>query len=330
MESSLSRASFCYPRHASPQGMMHPVESLDGVMYNTNNPRPKITYYCPLTGDILSKSSVERAIENAVLKRYFTTDHALLSIEVGLYKVLYVSLDNSVRSMKEGLGLTEGFSQSYGGRRLEMICDLVNKIQADIVFFSEACRKCTNSDSSIVYWPQMKRIISRRTGLTFGCEQANNFSIPQMSFGIAMFYGPKLDCEGIISEQGVQLLPADSSKNFFGSGAVAVTLNTGHTVVGVHFPLDFVGKDEENNNYRTTKALIKLLEQYDNAVAIGDMNIVTGNIENCMRKALDSTCWNIARDYQSFFPSFFDIIPDDSRVPEITKLEAFDILEGKK
>jgi hypothetical protein len=308
-------ASYCYPRSASSKDTMNPVSALDGVMYHLDTQRPNITYYCPSTGDILSDTSFSIAIENAANKKYPATDHTPISIQVGAYKILYVSLDNSVRSMKNEFPLTQS---SKCDSRLDQICNIINKIQPDIVFFSEACRKCVNIGSDVVFWSQMKRIIANSTGLIFGCEQANNFSTTQMSFGVAMFYRSTVDY--IIAEQGVQLLHEDANRNCYGSGAVLIRLNTGETVVGVHFPLDFKGAGEDNNNYRATKALIKLLEQYPYAVAIGDMNIVEGNIENCMRSALTNTNWSIARDHYSFLPSFFDNIPNDPRVPEITTL----------
>ena len=58
--------------------------------------------------------------------------------------------------------------------------------------------------------------------------------------------------------------------------------------------------EDLSRNYRTIKALIKLLEQYPNANANGDMNVVEGEIELSMKKALSDTPWRIARDYCTF------------------------------
>ena len=73
----------------------------------------------------------ESVTQNALEKRYDTTDHLISSVTIDGVMFLYVSLDNSVRSNKAGNPLYT---------RLDAICNVVTTIieknQEVVVFFA--------------------------------------------------------------------------------------------------------------------------------------------------------------------------------------------------
>lgn len=299
------------------------VYTTDGVLYNSGIRRPQITYYCPFTGNILSDKTLQTAKQNTIAKKYPSTNHALISVQVGGQKVLYVNLDNSGRSMREGFSLTEGCNDFWGGHRLETICSIVKSIQPDIAFFTDACstsvsnspvRAQTDPFSGITHWSEIKRVIARRTSLIFGCEQCNMTDSIQESYGVAMFYHEKHSYQkSVILREDCVLLSPDHK--YGGSPAIKVTLRSGESIVCVDFPLDLSGRGFENRNYKAMKSLLELIKRYPDTIVIGSMNIFEGNIEESIRKALDSTYWMIARDSYNYFPAFYEMLPDHGDLP---------------
>ena len=98
-------------------------------------------------------------------------------------------------------------------------------------------------------------IIHNKTNLEFLFEKKNNEDIEEMSFGISVWY----------------TLPAfESIKNYFsaellnigfGSVAVGIKTHTDKIIWGVHFPLDFKNKLDENYGAITMKNLIELMKK---------------------------------------------------------------------
>jgi hypothetical protein len=280
------------------------LDCLDRFLYKGT--APIMSYYCPFTGERLTGKTYELALENTRSSKYETTDHAPIEIEVDGMRYLYVSLDNSVRANMNGFPLV-------ASNRLQNICEMINTINPDVVFFSEACRKSfegtMQEQKNIVHWFEMRQIISWITGMVHCCECANNFDENEMSFGVAVF-AKQTALLNIKSVQGCNFLPMDISNECFGSGAVIVTTKNNTTVVGVHFPLDFKRERENNNNGRAMKALINLLDKYPKAYAFGDMNVIKGNIQNSMDIVLRDNLWKLSDPYYTYIGSFYDYAMD--------------------
>jgi len=111
--------------------------------------------------------------------------------------------------------------------------------------------------------------------------------------------------EDIISKYHVQnILPAG-----FGSGMVGMCLKSGETVWGLHFPLDFKGDGEKNNNYIAMVELQKVMKAYPGSVcAMGDFNTIPGKIEDLMMSAISDEFKFLLKDFYSFFGLYFDTI----------------------
>jgi hypothetical protein len=125
-----------------------------------------------------------------------------------------------------------------------------------------------------ISWLEMRNVISEITGLKFFIEKCNNDVNSCMSFAVSAWISP--GAEDIISKYHVQnILPAG-----FGSGMVGMCLKSGETVWGLHFPLDFKGDGEKNNNYIAMVELQKVMKAYPGSIcAMGDFNTIPGKIE---------------------------------------------------
>lgn len=296
------------------QGKKVVLDCLDRFLYKGT--APIMSHYCPFTGKSLTGKTYELALENAKSSKYDTTDHAPIEIEVDGMRCLYVSLDNSVRANMNGFSLV-------ASNRLQNICKIINIINPDIVFFSEACRKSfegtVQEQKNVVHWFEIRQIISWITGMVHCGECANNFDEKEMSFGVAVF-AKQTAMLNIKSIQGCNFLPMDISNECFGSGALIVTTKNNTTVVGVHFPLDFKREGENNNNGRAMKALINLLDKYPKAYAFGDMNVITGNIQNSIETVLRDNPWKLSDPYYTYIGSFYDYAMDikDQTYKELT------------
>lgn len=282
--------TYHYPTHYT-SGKKVALSCLDRVL---TKDQPITRYYCPFTGNRLSADTYRLAIENAKQQRYETTDHAPIEVEVDGIRYLYISLDNTVRSDEAGFSLV-----SSG--RLKNICQLVNKIAPDVVFFSEACSKAFDG-VNVVYWLEMREIITSLTGMKYCCECANDFDSNHMSLGVAMF-AKASSLAQIQSVQACNILRANTQ--CYGSGAVVVTTKTGKVVVGVHFPLDFKRKGNCNNTGRSLASLIEILNKYDYAIAFGDMNVIPGSTWSSMKSVLEKNPdWTLSPPYYTYIGSF--------------------------
>lgn len=305
-------STFVYPLSVT-QGKHCPVSYLDHVVFKRVTPeaKPNVQYYCPSTGLPLTAGRYNLALSNASSKVYPGTDHAPFLLTVGGSRFLYVSLDNSVRSNMNGHSLV-----STG--RLQTICEIVKRISPNAVFYSEACRMAFEGGMQEqrypVYWTDMRDFITKETGMTFVNECTNNFDPSCMSFGVAMF---AKDVTLFKSVLPFNLLEEDKEKGCYGSGAIVATLKTGVTVVGVHFPLDFARKGLDNNVGRAAGSLVTLLNKYETAYAMGDMNTVEGEMMNSVIIQLGSE-WKITMDVPTFFPSYYDTCNIQGEVVELT------------
>ena len=121
----LSKTTYCFPKNIT-EGLIVPISSLDHVLYKGK--KPDVTYYCPISGNIFTNDSIKLLCEQVKEKKYTGTDHTPFSFIVDSVKIAYVSLDNSVKSNSQGFGLVKS-------DRLRQICEIVKKIDADLVFF---------------------------------------------------------------------------------------------------------------------------------------------------------------------------------------------------
>lgn len=152
----------CYPLTLT-DGKVCPIDCLDHVMYKGDS-EPHIEYYCPYTGKRLNKDTYRLAIEQAKDKTYASIDHVFIMLVVNSVKFLYVSLDNSAWCEARGLSLADS-------GRLTNICILIAKINPDVLFVSEACRKTVDAEGNVVYWPQLRQRIAEMTRM---CQQSRS------------------------------------------------------------------------------------------------------------------------------------------------------------
>jgi hypothetical protein len=294
----LSTNNNCYPRTVT-DGKTVPISRLDHILYKGS--KPKVTYYCPSTGDIFSRAAVELAINNAATKQYPGTDHTPFSFEpIPGFKVAYLSLDNFVRPGGEAFSL-------WKSGRLTRICEIVNKINPDLIFFSEACRE------SDVSWVEMRDYISREIKMKFRMECSNS---DDSSLGVACF-SKSTSSDYVGSYQPYRLLEKSSSCH--GSGCVIISLKEGPVIVGCHMPLDFKHIGKDNNGARAMESLINLLDQQKNreCYAMADFNTIPGTITEAMEEVLSSGEWRLTNDQFTFFGAFYAPMTDNGGVTEI-------------
>lgn len=305
----------CYPRSLL-NDKTYPVSVLDHVLYKHD--KPSITYYCPSTGSVLTADSYKLAINNAIDGKYPGTDHTPFEFTLGsgenALRILYVSLDNSVRANMSKLSLV-----SSG--RLNNICNMINEINPDVVFFSEACRKSFGGNmqeqSNPIYWIEIRQTITLITKMEYCMESTNNFDSNFMSFGMAMF-SKSTSLSKIRCIQPYNLLPEDKSKECYGSGCIIMTLKTGEVLVAVHFPLDFKRIGKENNTARALVSLIELLDKYSVAYAMGDMNTVEGTILNSVKEVMHNNKeWKLSADVFTFLPSYCDYLLQEEPMTDL-------------
>jgi hypothetical protein len=304
------RNALCYPRNLV-GGKTLPVSMLDHVIYKDKvHDAPIVTYYCPSTGDILSKASYQLAINNAINEIYPATDHTPFSFEIeDSLKVLYVTFDCSIRSENAGHPLWD--------KRLINICKMVKKINADLVFFSEACRKSAN-----VHWLQMRLKITELTELEYCLESTNNFSKDSMSLGVAMF-AKKTALYHLESIQATRLVEVDPSISFWGSGCIVVKTKTGTVLVGCQFPIDLKRTGSDNLTGKAMKSLIALLDDCiksvnDRAYGFGDFNTIEGNMAESVYDVLVKTNWKMTDGIYTFLASYYDEVQGDTKFTEMT------------
>jgi hypothetical protein len=283
---------------------MAPVSPLDRILTQNDTEVSCVMY--DFYGNLLTEENqndfYQKVVANAKACNYLTTDHLITCIKAGETTLLYVSLDNSVRSNKAGHPLY---------LRLEAICDAVVKIIKDlpniIVFFSESCRPSFMIDSNgekshITNWLTMRTQISQRCGLDFLTEKRNNEDPSDMSFGVSVFSRSAnintYFCKNILTEG-------------FGSVAVGVELTDGEIYWGIHFPLDFKNKGADNLGAKTMVNLQDLMDEYDGSVcAFGDFNTIPGYIEDAILSSIRPE-YRLIHNRDTFFGGYYDTIPED-------------------
>jgi hypothetical protein len=288
----LSNTFSCFPKSIT-DGKVIPIDTLDHVMYKDH--KPTVTYYSPITGDIFSEDSLKLLIKHVEEKNYLSTDHKPFTFIANNIKIAYISLDNSLRATNAGFPL-------FKSVRLAKICEIVNKMDADIVLFSEAIRKSEDTT-----WLEMRRFISEQTGLEFCLESSNNFTPSCMSFGIACFAKSNI-LKDINYIQAHRLLEFEPDRGCFGSGCIVIELKDGTTLIGCHFPVDFKNEGENNNTVRAMISLIKLCDSFGDKIvyAFGDMNTIPGIINTSLNVVLSSSNWKLTNDRHTLYAAFFD------------------------
>jgi len=298
------------------EGKMTPCSNLDCILAT----KPiTYKYLDPYDGLDITEETFPNVIRTArnqhVSKVYKTTDHSIILIEYEVdnkkINVLFFSLDSSVRANENGFPLYS---------RVDNLIELINKIIARLggdclLFFSEACRPSflgpMNNRENIVSWTTIKdQIISGVKGLESVGDYPNNSN--EMSFGIAVFsLGVKVT--DVFVEN---LMQKDNKPIGFGCSCVGIQLVDGSIIWGTHFPIDFKGIKEESNSYIVMARLVEVIKSYKSTIfAFGDFNMIPGNMEEAIIlafKTLKTEDMNLIRSqFISFFPAYFDTIPDE-------------------
>jgi len=294
-----------------------PASHLDNVLVSLKDRhlRYSVSYYDQVSGEPLLASLTEqynRKMANRTGQRiYDTTDHTPMSVsfatQKGMVNIVYVSLDNSVKSSQNGMGLVT---------RLKPLVALVAKITGRfddcVVFFSEACRasfiEVDGVSTPALTWCQIRHVIESELGLTYLCESKNNECPLGMSFGVAAFtttaYRSRITnlfCENLLKPgQG------------WGSGCVGVQLDD-DIIWAIHFPVDFKAVGVNNLGYAAMVQLCLLMDQFKgSALALGDFNLIPGVIRDATVLALEERkdAYEFGVDFSNltFYGAFYDLI----------------------
>lgn len=128
------------------------------------------------------------------------------------------------------------------------------------------------------------------------------------------------------SFKACQLL--SQSPGCHGNGAVLVTLASGVAVMGVHFLLDFKNRGVNSNTARCARAAASILDKYSEAYTVGDMNTVSGMMNDAVIETVATAGWKLSKHYYTFLPSFFDTVVDGSETfAELVDIETIPIPE---
>lgn len=291
-------------------GSVVPSGTLDNVLANKNN-NIQVKLHSLLTGKKITNKNrlefikqIQRLIEDQI---YITTDHLFIHVKIGEYTFLYVSLDNSVRANGKGFPLY---------KRINDLCEVVRKFIAEcgdkcVIFFSESCRPSfdgndINNRINEVSWFQLRLTIEKECKLNYLGECTNNDSINGMSFGVSAF------CTADFNQYIHSVLPRRILTEGNGSSAMGIKLLTGEIVWGIHFPLDFKGKDQENLGAKAMKGLCNLMDEYSGSVcALGDFNTIPGHIELSIKATISANREFIIKDEPTFFGAFYDTVKND-------------------
>lgn len=293
--------------HKYQDGSVVPASSLDHALVFKDT-KVELSYHSFLDGrQITSANRVEfhnQVMGNIQNKVYPTTDHLFLRLVVGKYTFLYVSLDNSVRANQNGFSLKN---------RLPELCRTIIKFIKEaggegIVFFSESCRPSfdggMNDRSGELKWTSIVRFIADTCNLFYLTEHANNKSSNGMAFGISVFCTP-----GYYQHMD-RALPRHILTEGIGSATVGIKMDDGTLVWGIHFPLDFKNKGNDNHCAIAMKGLCALMDEHPGSVAFGDFNTIHGEMNDVIRA-------NVADDKQmlgddiTFLGAYYDTVKTD-------------------
>jgi hypothetical protein len=109
-----------------------------------------VRVFSPLDGKELTNQEevsdmIVRMKKNASEKKYDGTDHLIISVKYSDVSVIFVSLDTSSASSKNGCGLHPSSHNNRNESLRNCIETVYNSIEGDkIMLFSEACRKVTH------------------------------------------------------------------------------------------------------------------------------------------------------------------------------------------
>lgn len=289
-------------------GSVVPSGSLDNVLA-IKNFDIKVKFHSLLSGKEINDSNKQKfydQVRSLIEKQiYTTTDHLFIHAKVGDYTFLYVSLDNSVRANSKGFSLS---------KRLDILIDVVKKFINEcndecVIFFSESSRPSfeggdINNRINEMSWFRIRLIIEIQCNLTYLGECTNNDNI--MSFGVSAF------CTKFFALKIHSILPRRFLTEGFGSGAIGIKLLTEEIVWGIHFPLDFRGKGQDNLGAKAMIGLCKLMDEYSGSVcAIGDFNTIPGHISQSIEAAISPDKEFIVKDEPTFFGAFYDTVKND-------------------
>ena len=301
-----------------------PVSPLDNILVKDKFDDFKLKFYNVLSGmelnDITSIHNFYKEITKlAGENKYVTTDHLIYSIEIDNVIFLYISLDNSVRSNMN--------SNSLAHVRLENLLNVVKKIMKPdfnyVVFFSESCRSSFIGEigerKNEISWLTMRNTIENITNLNFVTEKKNNEDYEGLSFGISVWCNNNAMKNNVISNY----YSADLLNEGFGSVSVGIKISSDKIIWGIHFPVDFKNKMEDNYGSITMKNLIKTMDKYRGSVcAFGDFNLIPGMICNSIKNVLDNNknYHFVLDNVNTFFGAYYDTIPKNSFETEPVQL----------
>ena len=304
------------------KNLIVPCSPLDNVLSQGDQ---SIKLFDPINGTLVytDDNTIEDAwtnfknilTKNTESKTYETTDHMITVVELKVgdetYDIMYVSLDNSVRSNIEGCPLK---------KRIKNVCDLVNIVKKQlgkniVVFFSESYRPSfdgrvafkTNEDGTSeaswdkkdqMDWNDISKSISELCGVSYMGGKKNNED--ELSFGIS--------CFSTVTSGGLNVSGHNILKEGFGSIAVVLEFQTGTKMAAIHFPLNFRGHGKENLGYKTMKNLLGFAKESNIEFVFGDFNTVPGNIGDSIMLALEGEKYKFKLDVLTFFGSFYDVI----------------------
>lgn len=287
-----------------------PVSCLDRALIKGNSVIVK--YISFLDGTYITRDNwkvfAAQVQQNISDKFYPTTDHLFIEIEVdtvnGVFTFLYVSLDNSIRSNINGHRLS---------RRLAKLLEVVKKCikPNTFLFFSEACRPSFDGGDIVnrvdeELWTSMIPKIEDILGLNHCIDSSNNDDACGMAFGVSMFCTNS--CVKYIKKYEARRI-LESQPGTTGSGCVIVSLVSGEIGIGVHFPLDFKNKGEDNFNHKAMIGLCKMMDEYpENVFAFGDFNTIPGYIFDSMLAAIPEHYTLTDGGVPSFYGSFYDVV----------------------
>ena len=299
-----------------------PCSPLDNVLSKTDQ---EIKLFEPINGTLVYKNKKlikkswikfkKELVKNIESKKYETTDHMITVVELKIgdkiYDIMYVSLDNSVRSNIEGYPLK---------KRIKNICGVVNNVKKQlgkniVVFFSESYRP--SFDGRVTFkkkedgteevswnkkdqmdWKDISKTISELCGVYHMGGEKNNEN--ELSFGISCF---STSTDGILKVSGHNIL-----KEGFGSVVVVLEFGNGTKIAAIHFPLSFRGDGKENLGYKTMKNLLEVTKDSKIEFVFGDFNTIPGKIGDSIILALGGEKYQFKLDTLTFFGAFYDRI----------------------
>jgi len=292
-----------------------PYTALDDVLSRTplgdTLPASAVKYWSCIDGKELVTEVdwlelYEEAIARNVAGTYTTTDHLILSIEVGGVVFIYISLDNSCRSNQAGVPMKERRGGIFG--IIKHVIDQQGGAPC-VVFTSEGSRPLftganVQDDPNPLYWLEFRNELEEYCGVRFLTERKNNPHV--MAFSVSSFYTP--GARPMIANY----TSMDILGEGFGCAALLVTLRSGESIMATHFPLDFKRTGTDNYNAIAMKTLQSVMKEHNATHCMGDFNKVPGPIQDCMMAAIEPEFKFMSREDSrmiTFFPSYFDALP---------------------